>query len=328
MGHGRGRNLVVRVEHRRVAAEQVFAEQLRVQISGFPYTVPHVGLQFAELRGCSVVKGGPSAEREFQSPAGEDRGAQRRFLFLGGVWECVVEVPSGVVYPGYRRYDAVFYCRLGVFDQPEKGGLGYLRHSFTGCCGGHHSYGDSNAKLLHELASKPYWITVLKRTSNMMEGEPSFNILGFIMCVSATAARAFKSVLQDILLSSEGEKLNSMNLLLYMAPIAVVVLVPATILMEDNVVEITLNIARKDTKMLWYLLFNSFLAYFVNLTNFLVTKYTSALTLQVLGNAKGALAVAVSILIFKNPITTIGMVGYGLTVLGVVVYTEAKKRYS
>ena len=29
------------------------------------------------------------------------------------------------------------------------------------------------------------------------------------------------------------------------------------------------------------LLFNSFLAYFVNLTNFLVTKYTSALTLQV-----------------------------------------------
>ncbi|XP_015897109.1 probable sugar phosphate/phosphate translocator At3g11320 [Ziziphus jujuba] len=160
------------------------------------------------------------------------------------------------------------------------------------------------------------------------EGEPSFNILGFIMCVSATAARAFKSVLQDILLSSEGEKLNSMNLLLYMAPIAVVVLVPATILMEDNVVEITLNIARKDTKMLWYLLFNSFLAYFVNLTNFLVTKYTSALTLQVLGNAKGALAVAVSILIFKNPITTIGMVGYGLTVLGVVVYTEAKKRYS
>ena len=32
----------------------------------------------------------------------------------------------------------------------------------------------------------------------------------------------------------------------------------------------------------WGLLFlNSFLAYFVNLTNFLVTKHTSALTLQV-----------------------------------------------
>lgn len=77
------------------------------------------------------------------------------------------------------------------------------------------------------------------------------------------------------------EKLNSMNLLLYMAPIAVVFLLPATMLMEENVVEITVALARKDIKIVWYLLFNSSLAYFVNLTNFLVTKHTSALTLQV-----------------------------------------------
>lgn len=72
-----------------------------------------------------------------------------------------------------------------------------------------------------------------------------------------------------------------MNLLLYMAPMAVVFLLPATLLMEDNVVGITLALARDDVKIIWYLLFNSALAYFVNLTNFLVTKHTSALTLQV-----------------------------------------------
>lgn len=77
------------------------------------------------------------------------------------------------------------------------------------------------------------------------------------------------------------EKLNSMNLLLYMAPIAVVFLLPATLIMEENVVGITLALARDDIKIIWYLLFNSALAYFVNLTNFLVTKHTSALTLQV-----------------------------------------------
>lgn len=77
------------------------------------------------------------------------------------------------------------------------------------------------------------------------------------------------------------EKLNSMNLLLYMAPIAVVFLLPATLIMEENVVGITLALARDDVKIIWYLLFNSALAYFVNLTNFLVTKHTSALTLQV-----------------------------------------------
>ncbi|KAK2377117.1 putative sugar phosphate/phosphate translocator [Trifolium repens] len=157
-------------------------------------------------------------------------------------------------------------------------------------------------------------------------GEPSFHLFGFIICVAATAARALKTVLQGILLSSEGEKLNSMNLLLYMAPMAVVFLLPAALYMEENVVGITLALARDDPKIIWYLLFNSSLAYFVNLTNFLVTKHTSALTLQVLGNAKGAVAVVVSILIFKNPVSVTGMMGYSLTVLGVILYSEAKKR--
>lgn len=47
---------------------------------------------------------------------------------------------------------------------------------------------------------------------------------------------------------------------------------------------------------------------------------------QVLGNAKGAVAVVVSILIFRNPISVTGMLGYALTVFGVVLYSEAKKR--
>lgn len=157
-------------------------------------------------------------------------------------------------------------------------------------------------------------------------GEPSFHLFGFIMCVGATAARALKSVIQGILLSSEGEKLNAMNLLLYMAPMAVVFLLPATLMMEENVVGITLALAREDIRIIWYLLFNSALAYFVNLTNFLVTKHTSPLTLQVLGNAKGAVAVVISILIFRNPVSVTGMLGYTLTVIGVVLYGEAKKR--
>lgn len=73
-----------------------------------------------------------------------------------------------------------------------------------------------------------------------------------------------------------------MNLLLYMAPIAVLFLLPATLLMEENVVGIAVALAREDTKIVWYLLLNSAMAYFVNLTNFLVTRHTSALTLQVI----------------------------------------------
>lgn len=117
-----------------------------------------------------------------------------------------------------------------------------------------------------------------------------------------------------------------MNLLMYMAPVAVTVLIPATVLMEGDVVGIAVSLSRDDVKFLWYLLFNSLLAFLVNLTNFLVTKYTSALTLQVLGNAKGAVAVVISILIFRNPVSVTGMMGYTITVIGVVLYNAAKKR--
>ncbi|KAJ0020245.1 hypothetical protein Pint_32618 [Pistacia integerrima] len=157
-------------------------------------------------------------------------------------------------------------------------------------------------------------------------GEPSFHLFGFIMCLGATAARALKSVLQGILLSSEGEKLNSMNLLMYMAPLAFLFLLPVALIVEEDVIGITITLARQDLKFLCYLIFNSALAYFVNLTNFLVTKHTSALTLQVLGNAKGAVAVVVSILIFRNPVSVTGMLGYTITVAGVILYSEAKRR--
>ncbi|KAK4721134.1 hypothetical protein R3W88_011367 [Solanum pinnatisectum] len=158
-------------------------------------------------------------------------------------------------------------------------------------------------------------------------GEPNFHLYGFIMCIGATAARAFKSVLQGVLLSSEGEKLNSMNLLLYMSPIAVLVLMPAAIIMEPNVIDVTVTLATEHRYLGLLILVNSAMAYGANLLNFLVTKHTSALTLQVLGNAKGAVAVVISILLFRNPVTFTGIAGYTLTVMGVVAYGEAKRRH-
>ncbi|KAE8683815.1 hypothetical protein F3Y22_tig00111166pilonHSYRG00090 [Hibiscus syriacus] len=48
--------------------------------------------------------------------------------------------------------------------------------------------------------------------------------------------------------------------------------------------------------------------------------------LKVLGNAKAALAASVSVMIFRNPVTVMGMTGFAVTIMGVVLYSEAKKR--
>lgn len=156
--------------------------------------------------------------------------------------------------------------------------------------------------------------------------EPLFHLFGFLVCIGSTAGRAMKSVVQGILLTSEAEKLHSMNLLLYMAPMAALILLPITLYKEGNVAAITLEKARDDKFIIFLLLGNATVAYMVNLTNFLVTKHTSALTLQVLGNAKAAVAAVVSVLIFRNPVTVMGMTGFAVTLMGVVLYSEAKKR--
>lgn len=151
--------------------------------------------------------------------------------------------------------------------------------------------------------------------------EPMFNIIGFAAALTATAGRALKSVLQGIMLSDNSEKMDSMSLLMYMAPVAGAALVPVTIIFEPLALSEAFRLGQHGGFWL-LLLFNSLLAYFVNLTNFLVTKHTSALTLQVLGNAKGVVAVVMSVLCFKNPVTFYSIMGYMITVCGVVLYSH------
>lgn len=146
--------------------------------------------------------------------------------------------------------------------------------------------------------------------------EPSFHFGGFVLAVAATALRGFKSVLQSILMSNEAEKLSGLNLLLYMAPIALLSLVPCVLVLELRVFGVVADIVARDRQFAVFLVINSIMAYFTNLLNFLVTKHTSALTLQVLGNFKGVIAVVVSVLIFRNPVSTLGMVGYAITMGG------------
>lgn len=156
--------------------------------------------------------------------------------------------------------------------------------------------------------------------------EPMFNLIGFCAALTATAGRALKSVLQGIMLSDSSERMDSLSLLLYMAPVATAALVPVTLFFEPTALANAIVLGQTGTGFWPLLVFNAAMAYFVNLTNFLVTKHTSALTLQVLGNAKGVVAVIASVLVFRNPINRYTVFGYLVTVGGVVAYSSAKRQ--
>jgi len=64
-------------------------------------------------------------------------------------------------------------------------------------------------------------------------------------------------------------------------------LLPATAILEPTAFARTHTMMAANSSFFWWLLFNSCMAYAVNLTNFMVTKYTSALTLQVCSRFEG-----------------------------------------
>jgi drug/metabolite transporter (DMT)-like permease len=158
--------------------------------------------------------------------------------------------------------------------------------------------------------------------------EPMFNSYGFAACATATFLRALKSVLQGFLLANEKEKLDAFSLLLFMSPIALAILGLACSVMEPNAFEVMSSQSTKVVSFKVALFLNCTLAFVVNLSNFMVTKCTSPLTLQVLGNAKSVLAVFISVMLFRNPISGIGMMGYCISVVGVYFYSDAKNRSS
>lgn len=72
--------------------------------------------------------------------------------------------------------------------------------------------------------------------------EPMFNLIGFVAAVTATGARAFKSVLQGFMLSDSNEKLDSLSLLMYMAPVATAALIPAAVYFEPDALAVAMEL--------------------------------------------------------------------------------------
>ena len=158
--------------------------------------------------------------------------------------------------------------------------------------------------------------------------EPSFDALGFGTAVAATAARSLKAVLQGALLTDPTrDRVGSMALLRLMAPVAAAMLLPATIFLEPGGLTATAAACRRSTGFAIFLLANAALSYVVNLTNFVVTKRTSPLTLHVLGNAKGVFATVVSVAVFKNPVSSVCAAGYLSAVAGTLLYGFLKSKH-
>jgi len=158
--------------------------------------------------------------------------------------------------------------------------------------------------------------------------EADFNLFGFMAIVIATALRAVKSVWQGILLADDEDRIDPLSLLYYMAPPSFCMLFFLCLICEPDLVlsSHSLSATFTDPSLTFWLIISGFIAFILNIMNLLVTKYTSAVTLQVLGNVKVVLSIIVSVLIFHNEVSFLSWIGCSITLIGVNWYSLASKR--
>ena len=170
--------------------------------------------------------------------------------------------------------------------------------------------------------------------------EPTFHAKGLALVLASMVARATKSCLQELLLSSaesseggkdggvqQSEKLDSLNSLRWMSLMSVCTLLPASVEFEGVcAIKAALRSAYEENDLAWALCANCAGAFLVNVSQFLVTQHVGALSMQVLGNVKTIVTVVFSVVIFKNVVGLRSLLGYALTLIGCFVYLREKRR--
>ncbi|XP_060198038.1 UDP-galactose transporter 1-like [Lycium barbarum] len=148
--------------------------------------------------------------------------------------------------------------------------------------------------------------------------ELSFNTFGFCAALFGCLATSTKTILAESLL--HGYKFDSINTVYYMAPYATMILaLPALLFEGPGVVEWLYTFPSVVPAML--LIFGSgVLAFCLNFSIFYVIHSTTAVTFNVAGNLKVAVAVTFSWLIFRNPISAMNALGCGVTLVGCTFY--------
>ncbi|CAI0589507.1 unnamed protein product [Linum tenue] len=148
--------------------------------------------------------------------------------------------------------------------------------------------------------------------------ELSFNAFGFSAALLGCLATSTKTILAESLL--HGYKFDSINTVYYMAPLATMILGVPAMLLEGNGVLEWFHTHETIYSSLFIIFLSGVLAFCLNFSIFYVIHSTTAVTFNVAGNLKVAVAVLISWLIFRNPISAMNAVGCAITLGGCSFY--------
>lgn len=156
--------------------------------------------------------------------------------------------------------------------------------------------------------------------------ELSFNAFGFCAALFGCLATSTKTILAESLL--HGYKFDSINTVYYMAPFATMILAVPAVLLEGVGVVNWFYTHDNIHSALGIIISSGVLAFCLNFSIFYVIHSTTAVTFNVAGNLKVAVAVLASWLVFRNPIPAMNAFGCAVTLSGCTFYGFVRHRLS
>lgn len=156
--------------------------------------------------------------------------------------------------------------------------------------------------------------------------ELSFNMAGFLAAFFGCVVTSTKTILAESLL--HGYNFDSINTVYYMAPYATMILALPALLLEGLGVVSWMDAQESLLAPLLIIFLSGVSAFCLNFSIFYVIHATTAVTFNVAGNMKVAVAIVISWLIFKNPISFMNAIGCTITLLGCTFYGYVRHRLS
>lgn len=156
--------------------------------------------------------------------------------------------------------------------------------------------------------------------------EMSFNIFGFLAAFFGCVVTSTKTILAESLL--HGYNFDSINTVYYMAPYATLILVFPAIIFEGSGILSWMAIQKSLFAPCIIIFSSGIFAFCLNFSIFYVIKTTTAVTFNVAGNLKVAVAILISWLIFHNPISLLNALGCSITLLGCTFYGYVRHKLS
>ncbi|XP_074611510.1 solute carrier family 35 member E1-like [Acropora palmata] len=153
--------------------------------------------------------------------------------------------------------------------------------------------------------------------------EVSFNIIGLLSALMATLTFAVQNIFTKKAMTDL--QLNHLRLLLLMTIMASLMLLPFWALYDLRKIIILVQTGKQE--ILWLLvilIINGFLNFAQNMVAFTVLSIVTPLSYSVAASMKRILVITVSVVLLRNPVGVLNVIGMFVAIFGVFLYNKAK----